>query len=250
MSHSILLISNDKNFQIALKEQLVNYKTFHFNYDIDALIFSKSCDNVDVVIFDYEKINIDIYAYIVLINSLLEKNNPAIIRIVNIDPNSLENEYVKKLPFKSDFVMLPRIEYSSIIKTISQNISQAANLLSKKKNKRRYQLLNRKPLSSLPESKSRTFSDFMISVQISKEGIDSLLINFERPASLNQLVKYSELLPVAYLEKYSYGTKIEKSKVLGIDRMKYARLSKAFEKLLKDIVEESDDEINNIFTKI
>jgi hypothetical protein len=125
-----------------------------------------------------------------------------------------------------------------------------SHLSKKKKNKRHYQILNRKPLSSLPESKSKTFSDFMISVQISKEGIDRVLINFDQPASLNQLVKYAELLPVAYLEKYSYGTKIEKAKVLGIDRMKYTRLSKAFENLLNNITEESDEATSNIFTKI
>jgi hypothetical protein len=243
---SSIIISNSEDFRVALKnaiDVLVDHKTYPFNYDIDALMFSKSYNYVDTIIFDYREPTIDMYAFSILVNRYLENSNPDIERIICIDPTSIYNEYLIKLPFKSDIVVLSQIDDIINIKTLLQDKAQKLYIPNEKALRRRRQMLSRKPLSSLPNSKIKKFADLLVSIQISKEGIDSILISFDSPTNLNQLVKFSELLPIAYLEKYFAGTKVEKAQILGVDRMKYTRLSNIFKN-------ESDEKTGNIFTKV
>ena len=223
MPGTILLVTDDENFGNSLEALIEreSYTVYTYPYKSNVLTFSESILRIDAVIFDFRGDNVETLAYAILTNSLLEKKHPKLIKIICVnDPRKVETEILNQVVFQHEVAIPSDKKFGKSILIYLAPIMERRN----KKHKVRQFKKHFLPLSDLRESKESEHSKTTINVDISKKGIERLNIVLDKPVSLSELSMISELAPVAYIEKNFHGPKIDKAKVLGINRMKYTRL--------------------------
>jgi len=229
MAPDILIISDDLGFRLNLRNELVQdrYNVYHCEYNTNIIDFLESDYKVHAVIFDFRKDTVEAFSFITVINSLLQKEHPDCMRIVCFNPTDMHFDYVQRIPSDHELVSFSAKEYSKSVKVIRAllDITPESNRITmRKRGARLMKQHDYWPLSDLPESKVAESKKVTINIDISQGGIEHFDITFNKPVTLPELLSLTELVPVAYLENHYHGTKIEKAKILGINRMKYTRL--------------------------
>ncbi len=243
MEPTILIISDDPAFRLEIKFALQkeNYKIYHYEYNKDVLAFADTYPGINAVIFDFSKYTQEIFAFIILINKFLSNNNDTIIKIICTDFTKTKNNYIEKLPFKVEYINSSQKNFSKSIMYILDALPKNYRI-NKRNEPKKFNKYLKWAVSSLPEYKKVEDKKTQIELHITKDGIEKLYIDFDKPVSLKKCKDLIEILPVAYLENKFHGTIIEKAKILGINRMKYTRL---VENLNKNMIEEFNSAITN-----